>query len=136
MRLVGGYLDRLTYIDTPGADAREVSGIAFAPKFTATADLTWRLGGLNLNYGLSWFSKTNADTPETLRANPDLYPPGYLKMRARWVHDIQAGYDVNKRFTLYGGVNNLSDQQPGPTLLAYPVEPLGRYLYLGAKVRL
>ena len=59
------------------------------------------------------------------------------KYEERWEHDVQVSYDVAKRFTLYGGINNFTDQQPDiAARFAYPISAIGRYFYAGAKIKL
>ena len=48
-----------------------------------------------------------------------------------WVHDISFRWNVNDQYQLYGGVNNLSDEEPFLTEQAYPVSPIGRYFFVG-----
>jgi outer membrane receptor protein involved in Fe transport len=50
---------------------------------------------------------------------------------------------VTDAFQIYGGVNNLFDQKPDIATLGdsiqsptYPVSAVGRYLYVGARVKL
>lgn len=48
-----------------------------------------------------------------------------------WVHDISGSWDFDERWQLYGGVNNLTDEEPFITEQAWPVNPRGRYFFLG-----
>lgn len=135
--LKGGYLDKLTFIATPGADVNDDRGEIGAPKYVANADLTWTKDNWTLNYGLSWTSKVNRFTFEQIRGNPDIAAPEFLRIKERWEHDIFASVDVDDRFTFYGGVNNLFDQKPEvATFSGLPVSPLGRFFYFGARVGL
>ncbi|MDQ3140148.1 MAG: TonB-dependent receptor, partial [Pseudomonadota bacterium] len=134
LRLVGGYLDKLTFISTPGAEPDDDRGEQFIPKYVATADLTWTQGPVALNYGLSWFGKTRRFTTEQLRGNPDLSDPRYFFFKERWEHDVQASYRFGTGASLYGGVNNLTDQRASVASGgSYPVSAVGRYFYVGAK---
>ena len=73
-------------------------------------------------------------------------PYSYWRYKARATHDIQAQYDLMDHYSLYGGINNFTNQQPdrGTTGLASttagaftegatPVGPLGRFFYVGLK---
>jgi outer membrane receptor protein involved in Fe transport len=51
------------------------------------------------------------------------------------VHNLRGSYTVED-FTLYGGINNLTDESPYASELAYPVSPVGRYFYVGATLSL
>jgi outer membrane receptor protein involved in Fe transport len=46
-------------------------------------------------------------------------------------HDVSFQWDVNQTFQLYGGVNNLTDEEPNLQEGAWPVSPVGRYFFLG-----
>ena len=49
---------------------------------------------------------------------------------------IDASYDVNDQMQVYGGVNNVTDAKPALGLQAYPNQPLGRFFFVGAKLKL
>ena len=49
---------------------------------------------------------------------------------ATYIHDIRATYQWDA-FTVFGGVTNVTDEEPYSTERAYPVSPVGRYAYLG-----
>ncbi|MHA7858825.1 MAG: TonB-dependent receptor domain-containing protein [Henriciella sp.] len=51
-------------------------------------------------------------------------------------HDIEWGYEFSEELSLYGGVNNVSDEQPFRTQVAYPVGPRGRFFFVGATYKL
>jgi outer membrane receptor protein involved in Fe transport len=133
---VGGYLDDLTFISTVGADPDQDRGERFSPRYIANVDLTWTNGPYTLNYGLSWFSKTRRFTTEQLTANPDLSDPRFFFRKERWEHDAQLAINVNERFSFYGGVNNFTDEKPAVATTSYPVSDVGRFFYMGAKVKL
>lgn len=137
-RVVGGWLRDLTFIGTPGADPDQDAGEAFSPKVIGVFDLTWTKGPLTLNYGLAFQSKTRRFTKEQITANPDLSDPKFFFYSRRWEHDVQAAYEVQKdRFSVYAGVNNLTDEQPDVASGgAYPYSPRGRYYYVGVRTGL
>jgi len=136
LRFVGGYLDKLSFTPTLGADVDSDRREAYAPRYQATADVTWSKGPLTLNYGVNWFDKTRRYTTEQVAANPDIADPKYIFYKAKWEHDLFASVDVGERFTFYGGVNNLTDERPAVSSSSYPVSFVGRYFYFGAKVKL
>jgi iron complex outermembrane receptor protein len=137
LHLVGGYLNDLTFVASIGGVPEQQRNRMYSPNYQGSLDLTWKLGNLSVNYGLGWQGKTQRYTDQQLKANPDLSDPKYFMYKERWEHDIQFSYDVEKRFTLYGGINNFTDQQPDIAVNAgYPVSAVGRYFFMGAKVKI
>lgn len=135
VRLVGNYLDKLSFVPSAGADPENelLSASYPAPRFSANFDLSYENGPLTVNYGVNWFSKTRRATEDEVRANPDYYAPEYLFFKEKWEHEIYVGWDVDERFQFYAGVNNLLDEEPDVAATAYPVDATGRYFYVGFK---
>ena len=136
LSLIGNYLDKLEFIGTPGAPVTDSRGEAFAPKYQANLDLTWTKGRYTLNYGLSWFDKTLRFTNQEMASNPDIVAPQYAFYKARWVHDLYGSVDVTERFQFYGGVNNVFGQRPDLGANTYPVSSVGRFFFVGARVKM
>ena len=133
---VGGYLNRLEFIPTIGAQIDDDRGERFKPRWNATGDITWKMDAVTINYGISWFSKTRRYELETLAANPDIAAPEFLEVKERWQHDIQVGFDVNDKFNFFFGGNNIWNQRPDRFDSLIPVSYVGRYLYAGARVKM
>jgi outer membrane receptor protein involved in Fe transport len=53
-----------------------------------------------------------------------------------WQHEIDASVDVIDRVQFYGGANNVFAQKPDVGTNTHPVNSLGRYLFVGARVTL
>jgi len=134
IQLVGGYLDRLEFIATPGADVDSDLEEEYFPKYSATLDMSWTRGPLTLAYGLNWYSETDRWTAETLAGDPDYTDPKYFSVKAKWDHDINVSYDITDAVNLYAGVNNLFDEQPEFGYSSYPISAMGRYFYFGGRV--
>lgn len=133
----GGYLNDLTFIATVGGVPEQQRGRTYRPNYIGTGDITWTNGPLTINYGLSWQDKTQRFTDQQLQANPDLSDPKYFFYKERWEHDIRLSFDVDERFTFFGGVNNFTNQKPAVAANAgIPVSVIGRYLFAGARVKL
>jgi len=47
------------------------------------------------------------------------------------IFDVNANYEFSESLNLYGGVNNVADEEPYSTQLAWPVGPRGRFFFLG-----
>ena len=136
VRLVGGYLDRLEQVATPGAEVENNVDQIFRPRWNATFSPTWSDGPLTLSYNLRWqdgvrrFSRFESD------GNANLVDPRYFRYKALWQHDLQAQVEVADDFAFYGGVNNLADQKPDIGFQTnVPISPVGRFFYAGARMR-
>ena len=136
LKLVGGYLNKLNFVGTPGATATNDLQTQLAPKFQANGDVTLVTGPFTLNYGLSWFDKTRRYDEATVGGNANYVDPQYFYIKDRWVHDLYASVDVAKNFQFYAGVNNFTDAKPDIGLRSYPVDAVGRFFYAGARVKL
>lgn len=132
--LNGNYLESLEAVVAPGAPVRDDKGVEGAPEWQANFDVTWEFRNFSVNYGYSWFDKTSRVSNVTLDTQPDNLPPEWMYYDERSVHDLQARYEVSEQFSVYGGVNNITDQEPQPIGFgdaSYPVSSLGRYFYIG-----
>jgi outer membrane receptor protein involved in Fe transport len=47
-----------------------------------------------------------------------------------FIHDFRGAF-TQANYSIYGGVNNVTDEEPFISERAYPVSPIGRYYYLG-----
>lgn len=132
LSLVGSHTDKLEFVNLPGAAPdpalEEQTG---APEWQVNFDLTWEYGPLTLNYGYSYFSETLRLDDVLRKAQPDAIDPSLAMVDGRHTHDIQARWNFGDRFTLYGGVNNLFNQEPDPYLESFPVSAVGRFFYVG-----
>lgn len=51
-------------------------------------------------------------------------------------HDLEFGYEHSEELSFYGGVNNVTDEDPFRTQVAYPVSPRGRFFFIGATYKM
>ena len=71
-----------------------------------------------------------------MNADPNHTAPEYKYIKARAQHDIYASYDVTEQFQVFAGINDFTNLKPGFAALNYPNDPLGRFFFVGAKVKL
>ncbi|WP_242116947.1 TonB-dependent receptor plug domain-containing protein [Sphingomonas lacusdianchii] len=136
LRLVGGYLDRLEQVATPGAVTENNVDQPFRPRYTLAFSPTWNSGVLTLSYNLRWQNGVRRFPRIDTDSNPSLVDPRYFRYKQLWSHDVQAQVAVNDDFSFYGGVNNLGDQRPDIGFETnVPISPVGRYYYAGARLR-
>ena len=131
-RLIGNKLEDLTYINLPGSEPDPELGEADAPEWQGNFDLTWELDALLVNYGLNYMDKTYRYAFQQRRADADLVAAEYRKYDAKLTHDVQVRYGLANGLSVYGGVNNLTNQKPDIGAVFYPVSAVGRYWYVGA----
>lgn len=134
--LTGGYLDKISFVPTLGADLDEDVLESYNPRWRGNASLTWSLQNVSVNYGVNYWSKTRRYTTETLAGEPDISDPKYFFVKRKMEHDIRASVSVDERFQFFGGVNNLYNEKPSFGELSYPVSAIGRYFYFGIKAGL
>lgn len=135
LSLNGAYLNSLKTQPTVEPRQVEEAGMVStllgrqAPEWVANLNANWRRGPLALNYRFRYQSPLNIFRPEQVAAKPDI--SDFLETSALTVHDIQGNYTLNNGLELYGGINNLTKQEPDPSYLNIPVGPRGRVVYLG-----
>lgn len=135
-RLVGNHLEELTFVNLAGADPDIDRYEQGAPEWQANFDVLWEIGAFKLNYGVNYFSETQRFNLATRQGDPDIAAPEWLDFSARFTQDIQVRYDFTGAFTFYGGVNNLTAQEPDYGQTYYPVGAEGRTFYVGLNARL
>lgn len=133
LSLAGTKLEELAFteLDTPD----DQLGFPGAPEWIIAADVTWNWRNFAVNYGYSFYDETFRIDPVTLAAEPDYVEEQYRMYSARHRHDIQARWNVTDAVTVYGGVNNFTNQEPDRGSFSLPIGPQGRFFYAGASLR-
>ena len=141
LRFVLGYLHTLDQVGIPGGpviNSVDTSAEPPRPQWTANFSPTWTIGQVTVNYNLRYADGTRVYDRLSSAADPNIVAPQYFRDSALWQHDVQVRFEVDKNFSFYAGVNNLTDQKPD--VYSYftniPISPLGRYYYAGAKFKL
>ncbi len=133
--LVGNVLDRLAFLESPNAPATLDDGDQSAPNFQATLDVDWIFHNWDVDYGYAYFSPTRRIGRVTRVSNPNIVDPSLYNYAARREHDIRVGYTIKGKTEIYGGINNFTNQKPELQDFIYPVSPLGRFYYMGIRVK-
>jgi iron complex outermembrane recepter protein len=135
LRLVGGYLHRLEQIATIGADVENNADRPFRPKYNLTFSPTWSYEALTLSYNLRWQNGVRRFARVTTDDNPTFVDPRYFRFKELWQHDMQVQVRATEAFSVYAGVNNLTNQKPDIGFETnVPISPVGRFFYAGARV--
>ena len=120
----------LTEIDS---DLQEIR----RPELSAKFDLGWTRDALSLNWSVQYQGKQAVDEIEKVlglgTTQPRFGDDGFFD--EMFIHNFSANYELDESFTLYGGINNVTDEEPYSTQTAWPVGPRGRTLFLGVTYR-
>ncbi|SOB86930.1 TonB-dependent Receptor Plug Domain [Sphingomonas guangdongensis] len=103
------------------------------PEWSATGSVSWRNGPVGIGYRLQYIDSQYLAGVEAETADVVAGPAGLAG--AKYVHDVSFTIDASDRFTLYGGLNNLTNVKPYPTNSAYPVSPYGRSFFIGLNIK-
>lgn len=103
------------------------------PEYSGVGSINWTRGPLTLGYRLQYIGKQALAGVEIERQAIEFGPAGTAP--EKYVHDVNFNFDANDRFSFYGGINNLTDEEPHINRSSYPVSPVGRFLFVGIRAR-
>jgi len=135
VRLVGSHqeeLDRFFNPRNPADIDPEVEEIRL-PEWSGNLNLTWNRGPIGVGVQMSYQSKQAVAEIQDVRG---LYGKKALYGDAGFfdsvtIFDVNASFEWSESLNLYGGVNNVADEEPYSTQLAWPVGPRGRFFFFG-----
>jgi outer membrane receptor protein involved in Fe transport len=105
-----------------------------APEWAGFGSVTWNRGAFTLNYGVQYIGSTAAASVIQIeRIDAEFGPAGFAP--EYWLHNVAFNLDATDQITLYGGINNLTNEEPYLSSSAYPVSGIGRTLFLGVTAR-
>lgn len=136
LQLSGTKLDELTTQSIPGAPFESIKGMRYRPEWQANFDMRWLSASTNLtlNWRIHYFDETFRFDENTRRNNPDIVAKHYFTYDRKLTQDIFSKFRINENFELFGGINNLTNQQPDLgdwKAVSYPVSAVGRNYFLG-----
>jgi len=99
------------------------------PELAGNIFLNWSIGDLQVGWQAQFldemlFGGIEVETAETLYGRS-------VFQDAFWQHDLSASYILNDDVMIYGGVKNLTDEQPYITENAFPSSPRGTFFFVG-----
>ena len=103
------------------------------PRLAVNTDARWTLGDLTVNWQARYLGQFLEITPRL--QIEDAADTANAFTGDLWRHDVSATYALSDDLTLYGGVNNVADQEPILTSSTYPFGPQGRQFFFGANAR-
>jgi outer membrane receptor protein involved in Fe transport len=122
------YLDFYENPTEPDVRNPELGEIS-RPDLAGNVFLTWSYGNLQIGWQSQFIDEhlwggIEVETAETLYGS-------IVFQDALWIHNINARYNLNDELRLYGGVKNLSDEEPFITENAFPASPRGAFYFFG-----
>ena len=130
--LVGSYQEALDQFFNP-SNLNEVDpeiGEVQLPELSGNLTLTWDRGPLSLAVQTSYQDEQSVAEIEDI----DLYGAGAF-FEETYIVDVNASYEYSDELSLYGGVNNVFNEEPFATQTAWPVGPRGTFFFLGLTYR-
>ena len=129
--LSGTWVDNLDFFFDPG-DPNAVDpelGEIQRPELAGNINLGWRRDRFSVGLQTQYQDAQALRAVEIEDAALTFGPAGFSD--DVWIHDLNASYEWSDNIRLFGGVNNLTDEKPFITEQAYPVNPRGRYFFMG-----
>ena len=103
-----------------------------APEWSGVGSATWTRGPLSLTWRGQYIGKQAvAGVIQIEDIQTEFGPAGFAD--AMWVHSLSANVQVTPQVSVFGGVNNLTDERPYIASSAYPVSGVGRYFFAGVR---
>jgi outer membrane receptor protein involved in Fe transport len=91
------------------------------PKTTGNIEFSWARGPLSMAFQTTYQSRQAYDAVESsfgINGNEALFGEGGGFYSSTLIHDINASYEIDENLSVFGGINNLSDEDPFLTELA------------------
>ena len=111
----------------------ELGEVGF-PEWSGSGSVSVGSGPFTATYRMQYLSRMTLLNVERERVLEEFGDPEGFG-REMFIHDASVSFDVGREFTMFGGVNNFTDERPYRNALAYPVSPVGRSFFLGVRAR-
>lgn len=108
-------------------------GEIFRPEWGGNFFAKWSRGPIQLDYHLQYIGEQLLRGAE-IETFETIYGPAAMAEEV-YLHDVSGRFDINESLYLFGGVQNVTDEQPYATEFSYPSGPRGRYFFVGAQAR-
>jgi len=101
------------------------------PKLAGKVSLGWNYGNLFVGWQAQYMGE------QLLRfaaiETADTQFGSAVTMGDLWIQNLNARYSINDHFSVYGGIENVTDVKPFITERAYPASARGTFYFLGVK---
>lgn len=108
-------------------------GEIFRPEWAGNFGVTAGFGRLQLGYNLQYIGEQLLRAAE-IETYQNIYGAA-AEADSMILHDLSGRFDLSDSITLFGGVDNVTDEEPYVTEFSWPSGPRGRFFFLGANTR-
>ncbi|MDC8831995.1 TonB-dependent receptor domain-containing protein [Alteromonas gilva] len=105
-----------------------------SPKTAGNVELSWTLGDLNMAFQTTYQSRQAYGEVESSLGLGDaskIYGDASGFFGSTIMHDYNVNYRVDESLSVFGGVNNITNETPFATQEAWPTGPRGRTFFFG-----
>ncbi|HRE45142.1 MAG TPA: TonB-dependent receptor [Terricaulis sp.] len=105
------------------------------PEWIINFGADWSVGKLTLGWSGRYESDQLAPgiEPQDLQNDPDY--ADITSTGSSWVHNLSASFEYSERIQLFGGVNNVTEEEPYIGTLGRPAGPRGRFFFAGVNAK-
>jgi outer membrane receptor protein involved in Fe transport len=107
-------------------------GEILRPEWAGNFSATWGNSNLTLGYQARYMGNQLHRTVEVNEAASF----NNANTGSLWIHNVSGNYAISDRYTVYGGIQNFTDEQPFDTQPAFPTGLRGAYFFAGVTVNL
>jgi len=112
--------------------ADDETGEMLRPEWAGNFSASWANERLTLGYQARYMgNQLHRTVEDNAAASFDNANSGVV-----WIHNVSGNYSISDRYTVYGGIQNLTDEQPFATQPAFPTGVRGAYFFAGVTVTL
>jgi outer membrane receptor protein involved in Fe transport len=99
------------------------------PEWAGNVFLDWSRGDLKVGWQTQYIGEQGLRGVEVETGQDIFGDAGFVD--ETYLHDLSVSYTLDETTTFYGGVRNVTDEEPYITEAAYPASPRGRYFFVG-----
>lgn len=128
---IGNHVDTLERQEDP-ANPSNINDLLYEggqPADVLNLEARWVWDRLTLNWQARYWGEFLEITPRLQIENVDNFENAWAG--EMWRHDFSGAFELNDQVRIYGGVNNVFEEQPIISDFSYPVGIVGREYFIG-----